>query len=209
MGEWLMAIHTVLFDFGGVIAEEGFRNGLTHIAQANSLDAADLFKEAQALILSSGYLTGHGREASFWEQLKARTGIKGRDEELKAMILQRFILRDWMMKLVKRLSEASVRVAILSDQTNWLDELDSKLHFFNRFERIFNSYHLGKSKNDPGLFSEVIAAMGIRPSEALFIDDTIGHVERARSRGLHAICYTGKQQFLDEMKRFFPGVEFF
>jgi putative hydrolase of the HAD superfamily len=100
-------------------------------------------------------------------------------------------------------------VAILSDQTNWLDELDSKLHFFNQFERVFNSFYLGKSKNDPSIFSDVIAAMGIRPGETLFIDDTMGHVERARSKGLHAICYTGKQQFLDEMKGYFPDMVLF
>jgi FMN phosphatase YigB (HAD superfamily) len=201
-----MDIHAVLFDFGGVIAEEGFRNGIMYIASANSLDQAEFFKTVQGLIFSGGYLTGHGSEAFFWEQLRARTGIKGSDEELKGIILERFILRDWMMTLVKRLKTASVRVAILSDQTNWLDELDLKLHFFNQFERVFNSFHLGKSKNDPSLFSDVIAVMGIRPDETLFIDDTLGHVERARSKGLHAICYTGRQQFLDEMKRFFPGL---
>ncbi len=204
-----MTIHAVLFDFGGVIAEEGFKNGITHIASVNSLDAAEFFKTAQDLIFSIGYLTGHGSEASLWERLRAQAGIKGSDEELKAIILGRFILRDWMMTLVKRLREASVRVAILSDQTNWLDELDSKLHFFDQFERVFNSFHLGKSKNDPSIFTDVIAVMGIRPSETLFIDDTLGHVERARSKGLHAIHYTGKQQFLDEMKRFFPGMVFF
>jgi putative hydrolase of the HAD superfamily len=203
-----MTINAVLFDFGGVIAEEGFHNGITHIASINSLDAAELFKTVQGLIFSSGYLTGHGNEASLWEQLRARTGVKGSDEELKAIILERFILRDWMMTLVKKLKEASVRVAILSDQTNWLDELDSRLHFFDQFERVFNSFHLGKSKNDPSIFSDVVAVMGIRPGETLFIDDTIGHVERARSMGLHAIHYIGRQQFFDEMKRFFPGMAF-
>ncbi len=203
-----MNINAVLFDFGGVIAEEGFRNGIMHIASVNSLDADEFFHAVQGLIFSSGYLTGHGSEAALWEHLRARTGITTSDEELKAIILDRFILRDWMMTLVKRLKEASVRVAILSDQTNWLDELDSKLHFFSQFERVFNSFYLGKSKNDPSIFSDVIAVMGLRPDETLFIDDTIGHVERARSRGLHAIWYTNKRQFLEEMKRFFPGMTF-
>jgi HAD superfamily hydrolase (TIGR01509 family) len=203
-----MRINAVLFDFGGVIAEEGFKNGVMHIAQENSLNADEFFHTVQALIFFSGYLTGHGTEASLWEQLRTQTRIKGSNEELKAAILERFILRDWMMTLVKRLKEASVRVDILSDQTNWLDELDAKLHFFDKFDHVFNSFHLGKSKNDPSLFSDITAFMGINPSEILFIDDTMGHVERARSKGLHAIHYTDKQQFLDEMKRFFPGMVF-
>jgi putative hydrolase of the HAD superfamily len=92
----------------------------------------------------------------------------------------------------------------VSDQTNWLDELDSRLDFFTLFDYVFNSFHLGKSKNDPSLFMDVLNVMGLSPHETLFIDDTIGHVLRARSNGLHAIHYKGKEPFLIEMKRFCP-----
>ena len=36
--------------------------------------------------------------------------------------------------------------AILSDQTDWLDRLEARHHFFGHFDRVFNSYHLGKGK---------------------------------------------------------------
>ena len=203
-----MSSHTmkaVLFDFGGVLAEEGFRKGLSYIASSNGLDPEEFFITAQALIISSGYLTGRSTEAGYWNRLRALTGISGNDYELRQIILKRFILRDWMIDLVKRLKKSSIQVAILSDQTNWLDELDSRLHFFSLFDFVFNSFHLGKSKNDPSLFIDVLNIMGPSPHETLFIDDTIAHVLRARSKGLHAIHYTGKEPFLIEMKMIVPS----
>jgi hypothetical protein len=38
------SVNLVLFDFGGVIAEEGFRNGLLSIAHLNGLDSAIFLK---------------------------------------------------------------------------------------------------------------------------------------------------------------------
>ena len=201
-------IRAVLFDFGGVLAEEGFRKGLYQIASLNAIDPDAFFTAAQGLIFTSGYLTGRCSEASYWDQLRASTGIKGRNDELKDIILERFMLREWMLDLVRKLKLASVRTAILSDQTNWLDELDERLHFFSLFERVFNSFHQGKSKNDPSLFDDVLSLMNLEPGETLFIDATLGHVERARSRGLHAIHFTSREQFLGEMKGFFPELNF-
>ena len=199
-------IRGVLFDFGGVLSEEGFKNGLKHIARINALDPGQFFETARELIYSTGYLTGHKSEAVFWDQLRMRTGIQGTDQELKEIILEHFLIRDWMMALVRMLKEHSVRLAILSDQTNWLDELDQRCHFSNLFEEVFNSYHLGKSKNDPSQFIDVLSFMRLNSQQVLFVDDTRENIERAHALGLNTIHYTGKEQFLEDMQRFFPWI---
>jgi putative hydrolase of the HAD superfamily len=51
-------ISIVLFDFGGVIAEEGFKAGLAAIARANGLDAPSFIQKAFEAIHSSGYVFG-------------------------------------------------------------------------------------------------------------------------------------------------------
>jgi putative hydrolase of the HAD superfamily len=199
-------ISAVLFDFGGVLADEGFRNGLQKIARMHALDPGRFFETASGLILTSGYLTGSASEADWWERLRTRTGIAGSDAELRGIILDGFTLRDWMRDVVLALRDHGVRTAVLSDQTNWLDELNAKTPFFGWFEEVYNSFHLGKSKHDPSLFVDVTSRMGVKPGQTLFIDDTPAHVERARATGLHAIWYRDREGFLAEMRAFFPGL---
>jgi putative hydrolase of the HAD superfamily len=51
-------VKAVIFDFGGVLAEEGFREGLKVIAENNQLDAEVFFRIAANLICETGYVTG-------------------------------------------------------------------------------------------------------------------------------------------------------
>jgi len=196
------AIEAVAFDFGGVLAEEGFREGLQAIARLNGLDEQQFFEMATATVYTTGYVTGRADEHSFWQALRRRTGISGRDEELRAEILKRFILRPWILRIVRELRSRGYVVAILSDQTQWLDELDTEYHFFKEFDRIFNSYHSGKGKKDPSFFRDVAAELGIPPSKVLFIDDNPGNVERAGLQGLRTIQYKNRESFEKEIRKF-------
>ena len=142
-------IEAVLFDFGGVLSEEGFRNGLRAIANSNGLDVETFVRTANDVIHACGYVIGKASESAYWEILRRTTGIQGDDQHLRNEILSRFIMRKWMIDTVKRLKDIKLRVGILSDQTNWLDELDAHHDFFRLFDYVFNSYHMGKSKKDP------------------------------------------------------------
>jgi len=188
-------IRAVLFDFGGVIAEEGFQNGLRHLAETRQLDPDEVMDAGREAVHDSGYVTGTGSEADFWDLLRQRTGITGDDGYLTGEILNRFIIRPWMIEYVRRLHAAGFITAILSDQTDWLERLDKRFHFTDDFDRVFNSYRIGKSKRDPTLFNDVITTLDIIPGEALFIDDDAGHVKRAREQGLWAIQFKNRDDF--------------
>src|SRR4249920_1707878 len=95
-------IKTVIFHFG-VLAEEGFREGLLAIARENGLDPAVFFSEVDSLIEKTGYLTGTADEASFWNAVRAGTGIRGDDGALRREILARFVLRPEMLAEVDAL----------------------------------------------------------------------------------------------------------
>ncbi len=106
-------IRAVLFDFGGVLAEEGFRDGLFAIAKAQGLDPDEVHRIGLDAVYDSGYVLGRGSEADFWALMRQRAGIRGDDEELSREILSRFILRPLMLDAVRKLRERGIITAIL------------------------------------------------------------------------------------------------
>ena len=194
-------IRAILFDFGGVLAEEGFRNGLVALASEQELDAIHMPEEGMRAVYDSGFVTGRGTAADFWALLRNRTGLQGADEDLTQRILDGFVVRPWMMELVGELNARGYITGILSDQTLWLDILDEQYCFYKRFNHIFNSYYLGKGKQDPTLFTDVAAVLRLPPAEILFIDDDVGNVDRARTSGYQGLQYISQQQFLTELEK--------
>lgn len=198
------SIKAVIFDFGGVLAEEGFREGLLSIARHNHLQPEHFLEKVFALAFEGGFVTGRTDEKMFWQSLREQTGISGSDQELRGEVLSRFTLRTWMLDLVRQLKNASRTLAILSDQTTWLDELNTRYRFFSLFDYVFNSYYLGKTKQDPSIFKDVLEALQTNPRQSLFIDDNIDNVERARQQGLHTIHYRDREAFERELSSFCP-----
>jgi putative hydrolase of the HAD superfamily len=63
-----------------------------------------------------------------------------------------------------------------------------------------------KSKRDPQVFSDVCETLGVRPGDALFVDDNAGHIERASSRGLNTIHFTTVEDFRRAVGGFLRGL---
>ena len=198
-------LRAVIFDFGGVLAEEGFREGLKAIAKRKGLDPEDFHRISRIsaeLVYQTGYITGGCDEHSYWKAVRKKTGVKGTDQEFREEILKRFKLRPEMTAVVEEIKSSGLIVAILSDQTNWLDELDQRTPFHHHFDYVFNSYHLKKTKRDPSIFKEICSLLGVRPKEVLFVDDNMANAKRAASQGLRAIHFRGVGEFQLEIKEF-------
>nr|WP_286293519.1 HAD family phosphatase [Methylomarinovum sp. IN45] len=188
----LDGIKAVLFDFGGVIAEEGFREGLRTLARQQGLDEQSIFEAGMDAVYDSGWVVGWGTEADFWRLMAERTALKGDPDSLRAVILERFRLRPSMLALVDALRRAGYVVGLLSDQTEWLDELDRRYRIYDHFDRLYVSYRLGKGKRDPSLFDDIARDLNLAPQEILFIDDSPGNVAQARRQGWRALLFQGE-----------------
>src|SRR5512142_413627 len=191
----------VIFDFGGVLCREGFREGLYAIARKNGLDPEPFFHLASDVIYDTGYITGRATEADYWEALRRCTGIRGTDADLTAEILSRFILHPVMIDAARSLRRKGYVVAIASDQVDWLERLDERDHFYKEFDHVFNSYRTGKGKRDATFFDDMANALNREPCELLFLDDNPGNVERAASRGMYAMGVANAEDTAEELRR--------
>jgi putative hydrolase of the HAD superfamily len=197
-------IRAIIFDFGGVIAEEGFKEGLRAIGAGNGLDPEEFFVVARELIYQTGYITGHAPERKYWDAVRRATGVQGADADLREEIISRFILRPDMLGEADRLWTHGLEVSILSDQTDWLDEIENATRFSRHFDRVLNSYYLGKSKRDPSLFHDVAARLHRKPGEIQFIDDNESNVKTAAAQGWNAIHFRDIESFKRELAAMLP-----
>ena len=198
-------IELVLFDVGGVLFEEGYRKGLHAIAERNDIDPVRLKIISDRLILETGYLTGKVEENVFWDAIRDESGIMESNDEMRETLIKRFVPRGWMLEIVRKLKDR-VRLAILSDQTNWLDILEERHHFFNLFDTVFNSYYTGRSKVDQLTFDFAASVLGVRQEKILFIDDMIGNIKRAEAAGYKTILYFERSKFLTDIGQYFPDI---
>ncbi|MBN1832166.1 MAG: HAD family phosphatase [Deltaproteobacteria bacterium] len=192
-------VKAVLLDFGGVVAEEGFKNGLHSIALDHGLDPDIVISTAFKITYEIGFVLGKVREDAFWRAMRNRFPFRGEDRDLTEQILSRFILRLWMLHIASDLKAIGMVVGILSDQCHWLEELDQRHGFFRYFDHIFNSYHLHISKKDPEIFDMISQRLHIDPANILFVDDHEAHILRARQKGLQTILYENKASFIRQL----------
>lgn len=197
----------VLFDFGGVLADEGFLLGLTAMAAREGLDPEAVVKAGYETVWDSGFVLGRAPESAFWALFRERSGITGDDATLTRLCAERFALRPWMLDWARRLRALGIKTAILSDQTHWLDEYNREWDFFRHFDRVFNSYHHGMSKKEDAFFQLALKELGLPAAQALFIDDNPGNVDRARALGLATILYTDRVSFERQLLEICPTLE--
>jgi HAD superfamily hydrolase (TIGR01509 family) len=88
---------------------------------------------------------------------------------------------------VRSLAGRGVIRALTTNQNEpraaWMRE---NLPYDELFDAQFYSCEMGLAKPDPAYFTHVLEALGVRPEDALFMDDTAENVESAARLGLRA-----------------------
>lgn len=67
---------------------------------------------------------------------------------------------------------------------------------FSWFDAIYASHELGWAKPEPAFYRAILRQEGVRPKEALFIDDTQANVDGAKRLGLHAVIFKGVEDLM-------------
>ena len=181
------AIRAVVFDFGGVLAEEGFYRALEKIGREHGIDEEHARRVGESLVFSSGYVTGQVTEADYWEAFRRELGIEAEDKALRKTVLEGFVLRPRMIALAEWLKKRGLKVAILSDQTDWLEALDRKNPFLYLFDPVYNSFRTGRTKRDEQAFRDLMAGLGLEGPEILFVDDRPSNLARAAKFGIRIV----------------------
>lgn len=196
-------IKLLLFDFGGVIAPEGFQLGILKLAFKFNISFKQMYEIAGYKGgLESGYTAGKISEREYWDIVARALNT---DEDLmkyRYLFIDNFPPRIDMMELIKTLRE-EFKVAIFSDQTNWLYDIDKIYGFMSRFDYCFVSYDLGYTKYDDEFYMIPTDTTSIKPENMLLFDDKKRVIDKASGFGIKGHVFTSVddcKEYLDKLK---------
>ena len=93
-----------------------------------------------------------------------------------------------VLDLLRRCRENASLVLITNATTRLEYDLE-QLGISRSFDHIVNSSSIGHAKPHPGIFNAALDLLGVKPCEALFIDDKIENVDAATGIGIHGYHY--------------------
>jgi len=186
------AVQAVIFDYGGVLMrtanpaprrELEQRFGLPPGGASDLVFGSPRWDEAQL---------GRIDSVEFWASV-------GRRLELDAGELAEFRQAFWagdrldeeLVALIRHLRGAGHRTALLSNNPAALRQRVEQLGIADAFDVVVVSGCEGLMKPDPTIFDRTLVRLGVPAEQAVFVDDSRGHVVAARQVGLHATRFQG------------------
>ncbi|MGA8162555.1 MAG: HAD family phosphatase [Acidobacteriaceae bacterium] len=186
------SVRAVIFDYGEVLCQP---DPAAHreLITLTGLDR-DTF-ERHYWRDRHNYDLGRHDGPSFWRQFAGDAGLSFALEQVAALIeadvvLWTSLLDARMLAWIESLQNAGIRTAILSNMVaEVLGRMRRDFVWLRGFTHLTWSCELGIAKPDPAIYLHTCEHLGVRPEEALFIDDKPVNVHAAEQVGLHALHF--------------------
>lgn len=195
-------IKAIIFDFGRVISAQKPSSLFRSYEQDLGLEPGTINPIMFGSQAWEDALLGLKTAKEFWYAIGPELGLHA-PEEIEAF-RHRYhadeAINEGVRHLIQRLRQRDhYKLAVLSnsppDLAQWLDDWQ----MLDLFDVVFCSGDEGVVKPDPTAFEITLGRLGVAPEEAVFIDDSLGHVETARRLGLHGILFTTAEELADQL----------
>lgn len=188
----LNKIDAIIFDFGGVLINIDYHNTVDAFRSLGIPNFDKKFAQAQQTEIFDLYETG---------QITSESFLQGLQEFLPAIVDQQKLVDAWnamildvpneVPSFLKNLKEAGKKLFLLSN-TNEIHinyalkkwKSTTELEMDQLLNHIYLSHEIELRKPDLAIFEYVLSDQGLQPDRTLFIDDSIQHIESAKSMGI-------------------------
>lgn len=203
-------IRAVIFDLGGVILRTDDPAPRQLLAERLGYTYAELDSIVFNNPISQKAERGLATPEQVWGEIGQKLQIP--DHEV-AYFLREFFAGDTVDKtLIQFIGQihAQHQTALLSN--TWRKDLDryikEDLHFPDIFDLVISSAKIGIAKPDARIFQLTLQTLGVRPDEAIFVDDNRANIEAAAQLGMQAIRFLNRDQCLRDLLAYLqlPGI---
>ena len=196
------AIEAIIFDFGRVISAQKpmslFRGYEEELGiQPGTINPIMFGSQAW-----QDTLVGRKTLAEFWHAIGPQLNLH--TAEAIDRFSQRYhadeAVNAGVLEQIRRLrNRGRYKLAVLSNAPPNLSQWLAEWEIRDLFDVVFCSGDEGVTKPNPAAFQITLERLGVAPERAVFIDDTLGHVEAARSLGIHGLLFTTAEALADQL----------
>jgi len=199
-------IQAILFDLGGVLLRTEDPLPRQRLAARFGMTPAELY----ALVFDSESarlaLLGKISTTEHWQTVQRALGVT--DAEMPAVQAEFWAgdRLDYELIAALRAWRERYKTALLSNAwDNVRQVIEQTWQIGDAFDEMFISAELGMVKPDVRIYQYAIESLGVRPEEAVFVDDFIENIESARAFGLQTIHFRNSQLARQELLRLLDG----
>lgn len=186
-------IKAIIFDNAGVMMTEAYWLWL-HENIPNLEERKDFFHDISYKVDSSNI-----SPAQFLNHLAKESGKEAK--QVQKEILSTFVLNKEVYKLMKKLKK-NYKIGLLSNFiSEWLKILLKKFNLEKIFDAMIISTEHKMIKPDPKMYLLVTEMLGVKPQEAVFIDDRESNIKGAENIGIKGILYNNPQDLKEKLKK--------
>jgi HAD superfamily hydrolase (TIGR01509 family) len=179
-------IDTIIFDFAGVITNEGFLKALVSGLKKHFNFDESLLKQ-RFLANENVYMSGGMSGEDFWKIICFGFNIPF--SEYKEIYSTAFELNQNVVGLIKKL-KPNYQIVLFSDNFDILSEkLRNDAEFINLFHEVIFSNEIGLIKQAPGSFEYVLEKIHKQGSKCVFIDDKANNLVPAERLGITGLQF--------------------
>jgi putative hydrolase of the HAD superfamily len=196
-------IRAVILDYGEVLCHTPSTDNIARLAAMFQMDPRTFLPNY--LQTRVPYDRGDLLSSEYWQQFATEAGVKvGADAIERAGQLDLELwsdLDDAMILWVQQLHAAGFKTAILSNMpADMATHMRKNFAWLTHFDHHIFSGEVRSVKPEPAIYQHCIDALGVQPSEALFIDDREINLEQARAAGIHTIRFESVDQLRNDLQ---------
>ncbi|HEY1187221.1 MAG TPA: HAD family phosphatase [Gemmata sp.] len=201
-----MAIKTVIFDFGNVVAFFDHSRAVARLAAYTEFPPVEIALKLYGSHIEDAYERGRIDTAEYIREAKLNARLNCTDEQFVAAFTHIFWRNNEVCDLVLHL-KPRYRIVLASNTTRaHFDEYVKQFaDVLARFDHLGTSFGARARKPEPEFFARIQEHTAAEPEECVFIDDLPTNVEAAERFGWNGIVYRPDGTLADKLRA--AGVE--
>ena len=196
-------IRAVIFDYGEVLCRRAPLEEFAPMARILGITPERLLERYMQNRLE--YDRGDVSASEYWKGFGLESGIGLSDAQVEELNRRDCglwwgldpVLMDW----VDRMRAGGIKAGVISNMFIGLaKQIREGAPWLDRFDDYTLSAEIRATKPDPAIYRHSLDGLGVRPNEALFLDDRENNVDGARAVGMEGLVFTTPEKLRADLE---------